>query len=67
MSTSFANTKPALLLIDVQQGFVQEDFFGGNRNNPEAEAHCGQLLDKAQLRIEQLTEDGEIIDLTPPA
>jgi len=30
-------------------------------------AHCGQLLDKAQLRIEQLTEDGEIIDLTPPA
>ena len=44
MSTSFANTKPALLLIDVQQGFVQEDFFGGNRNNPEAEAHCGQLL-----------------------
>ena len=35
---------PALLLIDVQQGFAQEDFFGGNRNNPEAEAHCGQLL-----------------------
>ena len=34
---------PALLLIDVQQGFAQEDFFGGNRNNP-AEAHCGQLL-----------------------
>lgn len=30
-------------------------------------AHCGQLLDQAQLRIEQLTEDGEIIDLTPPA
>jgi len=29
-------------------------------------ARCGQLLDQAQLRIEQLTEDGEIIDLTPP-
>ena len=41
---AFADTNPALLLIDVQQGFAQEDFFGGNRNNPEAEAHCGQLL-----------------------
>lgn len=26
--------------------------------------HCGQLLDRAHLRIEQLTEDGEIISLT---
>jgi exodeoxyribonuclease VII small subunit len=29
-------------------------------------AYCGLLLDKAQLRIEQLTEDGEIISLSPP-
>jgi exodeoxyribonuclease VII small subunit len=29
-------------------------------------AYCGRLLDKAQLRIEQLTEDGEIISLSPP-
>lgn len=28
-------------------------------------AHCGVLLDKAQLRIEQLTEDGEIVTLSP--
>ena len=28
--------------------------------------HCGLLLDRAQLRIEQLTEDGEIVTLTPP-
>ncbi len=28
--------------------------------------HCGELLDKAQLRIEQLTEDGEIVTLSPP-
>lgn len=27
---------------------------------------CGTLLDNAQLRIEQLTEDGEIITLIPP-
>ena len=26
--------------------------------------HCGLLLDKAQLRIEQLTEDGEIITVS---
>ena len=41
---AFADTNPALLLIDVQQGFAQEDFFGGNRNNRDAEQHCGQLL-----------------------
>lgn len=29
-------------------------------------AHCGRLLDNAQLRVEQLTEDGEIITLSPP-
>ena len=23
--------------------------------------HCGHLLDEAQLRVEQLTEDGEIV------
>ena len=34
---AFADTNPALLLIDVQQGFAQEDFFGGNRNNRDAE------------------------------
>ena len=28
--------------------------------------YCEQLLGQAQLRIEQLTEDGEIISLTPP-
>lgn len=27
-------------------------------------SHCGRLLDNAQLRIEQLTADGEIITLS---
>ncbi len=27
--------------------------------------YCGHLLDRAQIRIEQLTEDGEIISLKP--
>jgi exodeoxyribonuclease VII small subunit len=29
-------------------------------------AHCNRLLDHAQLRVEQLTDDGEIITLSPP-
>jgi exodeoxyribonuclease VII small subunit len=28
-------------------------------------AHCDRLLDKAQLRVEQLTDNGEIITLAP--
>lgn len=40
------NHKIALLLIDIQKGFGQEywDYWGGNRNNPDAEAVCGRLL-----------------------
>jgi exodeoxyribonuclease VII small subunit len=26
-------------------------------------AHCNELLDKASLRVEQLTADGEIVEL----
>jgi exodeoxyribonuclease VII small subunit len=29
-------------------------------------AHCDRLLDRAQLRVEQLSDDGEIITLSPP-
>lgn len=34
----------ALLLIDVQQAFNDQDYWGGNRNNPEAEALIEKLL-----------------------
>ena len=27
-------------------------------------AHCNELLDKASLRVEQLTADGEILELS---
>ncbi len=30
-------------------------------------AYCGRLLDKAQLRVEQLTDDGEIVTISPPS
>lgn len=34
----------ALLLIDVQQAFFDENYWGGNRNNPQAEANIEKLL-----------------------
>ena len=37
---------PALILIDVQKAFLDENYWGGNRNNKNAEIICGKLLDK---------------------
>ncbi|MDC7998149.1 cysteine hydrolase family protein [Gilvibacter sediminis] len=33
-----------LLLIDIQQGFDDIAYWGGNRNNPDAETKAGELL-----------------------
>ena len=35
----------ALILVDVQQGFDQPEYFGGNRNNPDAEVNIKRILD----------------------
>ncbi|MDA9575595.1 cysteine hydrolase [Flavobacteriaceae bacterium] len=40
------NQKPALILIDVQKAFLNEDYWGGNKNNKNAEALCGKILEK---------------------
>lgn len=39
--------KPALILIDIQKGFEEEDvkYWGGRRNNPDAEKNARKLLD----------------------
>lgn len=39
--------KPALILIDIQKGFEDEDiqYWGGRRNNPNAETNARELLD----------------------
>ncbi len=36
----------ALLVIDVQKGFEDEAYWGGNRNNKNAEKVCGEILQK---------------------
>ncbi len=41
---SFKNRKPALLLVDIQQGLADGDYYGGNRNNPDAEAVSTKVL-----------------------
>lgn len=36
----------ALILIDVQQGFNEEDYWGGHRNNKDAESKMAQILEQ---------------------
>ncbi|MDN3691911.1 cysteine hydrolase family protein [Chryseobacterium tructae] len=38
--------KPALILIDIQKGFLDENYWGGNRNNKDAEKISGKILKK---------------------
>lgn len=40
------NQKPALILIDVKKPFLEEAYWGGNRNNKNAEILCGRILAK---------------------
>ena len=38
------NENPALILIDIQKGFDDIAYWGGQRNNPEAEENASSLL-----------------------
>jgi len=37
---------PILLVVDCQKGFLDENYWGGNRNNKNAENVCGNLIKK---------------------
>lgn len=43
MSLTKAN-RPALILVDIQKGFNNIDYWGGQRNNPDAELKASELL-----------------------
>ena len=36
--------RPALILVDIQKGFDNIGYWGGQRNNPDAEENAGELL-----------------------
>lgn len=38
--------RPVLVCIDIQQGFQDTPYWGGGRNNPNAEARCIDMLHK---------------------
>ena len=40
----FTSMKHTLVLIDIQKGLDEVHFYGGIRNNPDAEQNCGKLL-----------------------
>lgn len=42
--SSLKDKRPTLLLIDIQKGFLQEDIWGDERNNKDAEIVCEKLL-----------------------
>ena len=42
---NFKTKKPTLLLVDIQKAFLDKDYPGIKRNNPEAELICGKLLE----------------------
>jgi nicotinamidase-related amidase len=43
--SNLKSEKPALILIDIQKGFDDIAYWGGERNNPDAENNAAELLE----------------------
>jgi nicotinamidase-related amidase len=73
MSTLSAKNQPALILIDVQTAFNDVAYWGGSRNNPEAEQNIAGLLKHWREKGLPLfhvkhnsTQPGSLLALTNP-
>ena len=42
--SSIKSDRPALILVDIQKGFANINYWGGQRNNPNAELRASELL-----------------------
>ena len=46
MSVAKVTKLPTLICIDIQQGFLDEEAWGGNRNNKDAEVICARIINR---------------------
>ena len=46
MMTNLIKKNPVLLVVDIQKGFYDEDYWGGNISNKNVETICGNLINK---------------------
>ncbi|HJO91044.1 MAG TPA: hypothetical protein QF606_05205 [Anaerolineales bacterium] len=37
---------PVLIRVDIQMGFLEEEYWGGGRNNRDAEIICSTIIEK---------------------
>ena len=62
---NFKTKKPTLLLVDIQKAFLDKDYPGIKRNNPEAELICGKILEiwrKKKLPIIHVRHSSDTVD-----
>ena len=46
--------KPILICVDLQLGFLDEDSWGGNRNNKDAEIICAKIISTWRAHNEKI-------------
>ena len=54
LKMNLQNQKPILICIDLQKGFLEEAYWGGNRNNKNAEEISSQIITKWRKMDEQI-------------